>query len=67
MEIFKTTDEMVDAIMNCKDKEDAKAGLNVIIGFGMHESSAMTSGVEKTGLPKKDNINFIDESSRKHR
>lgn len=59
MEIFEKTDEMVDAIMNCKDKEEAKAALKVIVGFAFHDEGTMTAGVRQEGLPNKVTLSLL--------
>ena len=59
MEVFNTTDEVVDAIMDCKDKEEVRAALRVVVGFGMHDSEPMTSGVRQKGLPNKITLSLL--------
>ena len=59
MEIFETTDEIVEAVMNCKDREEAKAALRVIVGFAMHDQGTMTSGVSQQGLPNKVTLSLL--------
>lgn len=59
VEIFETTDAMVDAILNCEDKEEARAALRVLAGFIFHDQEASISGVEKQGLPNKITLSLI--------
>ena len=39
MEIFKTSDEMVNAILTCKDEKERKAALSVAVKFVLHDKS----------------------------
>jgi len=59
MDILETTDEMVEAIMSCKDKEEAKIALKVVVGFALHDKESMTLGMGQTGLAKKVTLSLL--------
>jgi len=59
MEIFETADAMADAILNCGDKEEARAALRVLAGFALHDQDVMTSGVTQSGLPNKMTLSLL--------
>lgn len=59
MEILGTTDAVVEAITNCKDPKEAKDALRVVVAFAMHDSSVMTEGVRKPGLPNQVTLSLL--------
>lgn len=59
MEILETTDAVVEAITNCKDPKEKKDAIKVVVAFAMHDKEAMTSGVDKPGLPNKISLSLL--------
>ena len=59
MKILETVDSIVEAITNCKDPQEKKDALKIVVAFALHDASIMTNGVQKPGLPNQVTLSLL--------
>ena len=59
MNIFRTGDEMIEAITNCKDPKEAKDALAIVVKFALHDRSIADGDYTNPGLPNQVMLSML--------